>query len=42
MLTSFTWREAMYELKDRVHVGCNTFFPDALVGLFLFLTCAIW
>ena len=39
MLTSFTWREAMYELKDGVQLGCNTLFPDALVGLFLFLTC---
>ena len=41
MLTSFTWREAMYELKDGVQLGCNTLFPDALVGLFLFLTCDV-
>lgn len=40
MLTSFTCRDAIYELNEGSRVGWNSSFSDALMGLFLFLTCA--
>lgn len=40
MLTSFTWREAIYELNTGRSSRC--WFSDALAGLLLFLICIVW